>query len=492
MDLGGVDVAGARARAAAKASRCTGLYQHKQSFGGAVAGADRRPRARLRPARLPARPRWPSRVARAIDRPMTEPTDRRAARGRRADRSRPSSAGSIDAPDGRRAACAAHVATAGRSARPASAAIAVTRRHRRLARRPRRARCSWRYPGSTSTGTTSSPRQPRPVPSARSSSAPLPEVDLPQLVVDDARPALATAAAWWYGDPSAELAVVGITGTDGKTTTSFLATAALEAAGVRTGMIGTAATRIGGVQAANEAHATTPEAPELQRALRAMVVAGDAAAVIETTSHGLALDRVGAIAYDVAILTNLTHEHLELHGTWEAYRDAKLSLFERLAAAERRAPPSRSPGRPTGDRQRRRPLGRRVHRGRPGGGRAGPDLRHGPGGRRPRDPRRGGPAAPADRLRGAVRARPRSTSGWSGRFNVHNALAVVALGEAVGLDPAAVRDGPRLGPGRARADGADRGRPAVRGHRRLRAQPGVARRPCSTCSRRWPRRAAAD
>ena len=89
-------------------------------------------------------------------------------------------------------------------------------------------------------------------------------------------------------------------------------------------MTGTAETRIGGVQAANEAHATTPEAPELQRALRAMVVAGDAAAVIETTSHGLALDRVDAIAYDVAILTNLTHEHLELHGTWEAYRDAKL------------------------------------------------------------------------------------------------------------------------------------------------------------------------
>ena len=125
-------------------------------------------------------------------------------------------------------------------------------------------------------------------------------------------------------------AVVGITGTDGKTTTSFLAVAALEAAGIATGMTGTAATRIGGVQAANKAHATTPEAPDLQRALKAMRVAGDAAAVIETTSHGLALGRVDAIAYDVAILTNLTHEHLELHGTWEAYRDAKLRLFETL------------------------------------------------------------------------------------------------------------------------------------------------------------------
>ena len=179
----------------------------------------------------------------------------------------------------------------------------------------------------------------------------LPDFDLPQLVVDDTRAALATAAAWWYGDPSAELAVVGITGTDGKTTTSFLATAALEAAGIRTGMIGTAATRIGGVQAANEAHATTPEAPELQRALRAMLVAGDTAAVIETTSHGLALNRVDAIAYDVAILTNLTHEHLELHGTWEAYRDAKLRLFEKLGRSPARRPSdgaSRTPGRPPG------------------------------------------------------------------------------------------------------------------------------------------------
>ena len=97
-------------------------------------------------------------------------------------------------------------------------------------------------------------------------------------------------------------------------------------------MTGTAATRIGGVQAANEAHATTPEAPALQaRAPGDGRRPATRAAVIETTSHGLALDRVDAIAYDVAILTNLTHEHLELHGTWEAYRDAKLSLFERLA-----------------------------------------------------------------------------------------------------------------------------------------------------------------
>ncbi|MEO8207471.1 MAG: UDP-N-acetylmuramoyl-L-alanyl-D-glutamate--2,6-diaminopimelate ligase [Chloroflexota bacterium] len=154
---------------------------------------------------------------------------------------------------------------------------------------------------------------------------------VPQVIVRGARAALAEAAAWWYGDPSHELGVVGITGTDGKTTTGFMAVAALQAAGVSSGLISTVATRIGGRTEPNHKHSTTPEAPELQRALRAMVLSGDRVATIETTSHGLAMDRVGAIAYDVAILTNVTHEHLELHGTFEAYRDAKMSLFRRLA-----------------------------------------------------------------------------------------------------------------------------------------------------------------
>ncbi len=268
---------------------------------------------------------------------------------------------------------------------------------------------------------------------------PLLDSDLPQLVVDDTRAALATAAAWWYQDPSADLAVLGITGTDGKTTTSFLATAALEAAGVRTGMTGTAETRIGGVQAANEAHATTPEAPELQRALRAMQVAGDAAAVIETTSHGLALNRVDAIAYDVAILTNLTHEHLELHGTWEAYRDAKLKLFEKLA-------------RPSGGNAK--PLawpatgivnaddgsaGSFIGVAQEAGARV---LTYGT------DPAADIRATRVEEDQQRLRIAYEAPSGAStvhlrlvGRFNVHNALAVVALGEAVGLDPAAVREG---------------------------------------------------
>lgn len=159
---------------------------------------------------------------------------------------------------------------------------------------------------------------------------PLPDIAVPQLVVTSSRRALAEAAAWWFDDPSRQLAVIGITGTDGKTTTSQLAAAALESAGIPAGLIGTVATQVGGLHEMNLDHSTTPESPLLQRSLRAMVDAGDRAAILETTSHGLAMERVAAIDYDVAILTNLTHEHLELHGSFEAYRAAKVSLFERL------------------------------------------------------------------------------------------------------------------------------------------------------------------
>ncbi len=258
---------------------------------------------------------------------------------------------------------------------------------------------------------------------------PLPDVAAAQLLVDAARPALASAAAWWYGEPSRALTVVGVTGTDGKTTTSYLAVAALEAAGRRTGMIGTIATRIGGRTEAHEAHATTPEAPELQAALRAMVDAGDQVAIVETTSHGLALDRVAAIDYDVAILTNLTHEHLELHGTWAAYRDAKLSLFARLHG------PSATGIVNLDDPSAGvfigviRETGARVIT---YGTEASSDIRatsiqEDVGGLRAEIETPDGPAELELRL--------------AGRFNIHNALAVVALGRALELDPAAIRAG---------------------------------------------------
>src|SRR6185503_15400791 len=161
------------------------------------------------------------------------------------------------------------------------------------------------------------------------------DTPIPQVVVDRSGLALAAAAAWWYGDPTAELGVVGITGTDGKTSTARLTASVLDAGGWQTGIVSTIGGRVGGADEVSPPPATTPQAPDLQRALRAMFTAGDRAAVVETTSHGLALGRVNGVRYDVAVFTNLSHEHMELHGTFEAYRAAKRSLFERLAVDER-------------------------------------------------------------------------------------------------------------------------------------------------------------
>jgi UDP-N-acetylmuramoyl-L-alanyl-D-glutamate--2,6-diaminopimelate ligase len=267
---------------------------------------------------------------------------------------------------------------------------------------------------------------------------PIHGVAAPQVVVDAARPALGSAAAWWFGDPSRELTVIGITGTDGKTTTSYLAVAALEAAGVRTGMIGTIATRIGGHTDDHAEHATTPEAPELQATLRAMVDAGDEAAVIETTSHALALDRVVAVVYDVAILTNVTHEHLELHGSWEAYRDAKLSLFDRLR--ETRGVPKPRPIPPTAIVNLDDPsAGLFIGTARDAGARV---ITYGT------EPAADVRASRVSEDRDGIHADIVSPAGdatldlrLSGRFNVHNALAVVALGDALDLDADRVRAG---------------------------------------------------
>ena len=155
-----------------------------------------------------------------------------------------------------------------------------------------------------------------------------PGLAVPQLIVPRTRDALADAADTWYGRPSEQLEVIGVTGTDGKTTTCYLAVAALEAGGRRPGMIGTVALRVGDRESPNEDRNTTPEALELQGLLAEMLEAGNDSVAMEATSHGLAQSRVRNCRFKVAIVTNVTSEHLEFHGTLEAYRAAKAMLVE--------------------------------------------------------------------------------------------------------------------------------------------------------------------
>ena len=156
----------------------------------------------------------------------------------------------------------------------------------------------------------------------------VPNAPVPQLIVDRSRRALADAADAWYGRPSERLEVIGITGTDGKTTSSFLAVELLRAGTIRPGMIGTVAIDIGDERIPNDDRTTTPESLELHGLLARMVAAGNGSVVMEATSHGLALERTRNCRFDVGVLTSVTSEHLEFHGSMEAYRSAKARLFE--------------------------------------------------------------------------------------------------------------------------------------------------------------------
>ncbi len=158
-------------------------------------------------------------------------------------------------------------------------------------------------------------------------------VGVPEIVVADTRAALAQLSAEFFGHPSHKLTVVGITGTDGKTTTSYLLDSILRDAGRRTGVIGTIAVTIDNKIVEGETRQTTPESLDVQRHLANMVDAGVEVAIVEATSHGLDLHRLDAVRFQLAGVTNITHEHLEHHKTIAAYRRAKGRLFERAGEA---------------------------------------------------------------------------------------------------------------------------------------------------------------
>ena len=158
---------------------------------------------------------------------------------------------------------------------------------------------------------------------------------VPYFRVEDARKALAQVSAAFYGNPAHRLIMIGVTGTDGKTTTSNFLYHILKQAGIAVGMISTVNAVIGEKVLDTGFHVTTPEAMDVQRYLRMMVDAGITHAVLETTSHGLAQQRVGNCAFDIGVVTNITHEHLDYHGSYKAYRAAKSILFEGLGEVQK-------------------------------------------------------------------------------------------------------------------------------------------------------------
>jgi UDP-N-acetylmuramoyl-L-alanyl-D-glutamate--2,6-diaminopimelate ligase len=154
----------------------------------------------------------------------------------------------------------------------------------------------------------------------------LTELAVPQVLVADSRAAMAPLAARFWGDPTNELRLVGVTGTNGKTTTAFLVREVLQAADFRCGLLGTVKQVVGGVE--KEVERTTPEAIELQRTFRQMLEGGDEACAMEVSSHALSLHRADAINFEVALFTNLTQDHLDFHSDMEDYFLAKRKLFE--------------------------------------------------------------------------------------------------------------------------------------------------------------------
>ena len=159
-----------------------------------------------------------------------------------------------------------------------------------------------------------------------------PEIDVPYILVDSDRKALAMLGVNFYGHPAEKMTMIGITGTNGKTSVTLLLKHLLEKTqGAKVGLVGTMGNMIGDVELPTER--TTPESFELQALFAQMVEAGCTHCVMEVSSHALTLDRVGGVHYDVAAFTNLTEDHLDFHKTMEAYCDAKAELFRRCDRA---------------------------------------------------------------------------------------------------------------------------------------------------------------
>ena len=240
-------------------------------------------------------------------------------------------------------------------------------------------------------------------------------LNAPQLLVDRSRRAMADAADAWFGRPSERLTVIGVTGTDGKSTVTALAAELLRGCSLRPGQVGTVSVGIGDELTPNGDRITTPESLELHELLARMVAAGNDSVVMEATSHGLALERTRNCRFDVGVVTTVTSEHLEFHGTLDAYRAAKARLVQEapisiLNADDHEFAYFR-------DRARSRVMTYGID--------AAADLRavdlaaDATGTRF---------ILESPRWRGEVRV------AMPGRFNVSNALAALAVGEALDLD----------------------------------------------------------
>jgi UDP-N-acetylmuramoyl-L-alanyl-D-glutamate--2,6-diaminopimelate ligase len=257
-------------------------------------------------------------------------------------------------------------------------------------------------------------------------------LSVPWLRVDDARRALALAAAAFYGHPSRELAVVGITGTNGKTTTAYLVREMFEAAGWPCGLVGTVQYLVG--REARSAPRTTPESVDLQCLLRDMRDRGDRACAMEVSSHALALRRADETRFAAALFTNLTRDHLDFHHDMDSYFAAKRRLFEML--------PSSAPGVYNVDDRRGEALAHEFSGGMTFAVDRTADVTPGQV-----SPSLGGLSFEARTPAGAVRV----DSPLIGRFNLYNLLGAVAAGVALGLPRDAIERGlaaPRSVPGR--------------------------------------------